>query len=278
MDFEALLLHPPLLHADRSGKAVSWRAGDRLLRYLNMTLREGDVTLETGAGLTTLVFAMKRCSHTVVVPDQAQVNSILEWCESKGVPSDTLTFEVLPSENALPHLDPTPLDLVLIDGAHGFPMPLLDWFYAGRRIRAGGVLLVDDIQIWTGRVLYDFLSKEPQWRIEHKQSFEFFAARRVSCGPVGEWLDQPYVLHHSFASSSTSIPRKTIGRLVFGAELARSALPFIQRREWGELRYRLAALRDAPRAEEALAARHPTPSVAETLPTTKDPDKPLNRT
>ena len=99
-----------------------------------------------------------------------------------------------------------------------------------------------------------------------------------SPGPVGERLDQPYVLHHSFASSSTSIPRKTIGGLVFGAQLARSALPFIQRRGWGELRYRLTALRDASRAEEALAARHSTPSVAETLPTMKDSDKPLNRT
>ena len=54
------MLHPPSLHADRSGNLVSWGAGERLLRYLDQKLHEGDVTLETGAGLSTLVFAMKR--------------------------------------------------------------------------------------------------------------------------------------------------------------------------------------------------------------------------
>jgi predicted O-methyltransferase YrrM len=267
MDFETVLLHPPLLHADRSGNLVSWRAGDRLLRYLAAALREGDATLETGAGITTLVFAMKRCHHTVIVPDQAQVDRILEWCGASNVPTDTLTFKVLPSEVALPKLDPTPLDLVLIDGAHGFPIPLLDWFYAGRRIRDGGLLLVDDIQIWTGHVLYEFLSREPQWRIEHKRAFEFFAARRVSSGSVGEWLDQPYVLHRSFASSSTSMPRKMAGRLVVGSHLARAALSLAQRREWTELQGRLRGFAPSyfgtSRAEQSVSASHPLPPEGE---------------
>jgi hypothetical protein len=265
MDLETLLLHPPLLHADRSGRAVSWRAGDRLLRYLDSALREGDATLETGAGISTLVFAMKRCLHTVVVPDQAQVDRILEWCMTEGVASDTLTFKVAPSENVLPQLDPTPLDLVLIDGAHGFPIPMLDWFYAGRRLRAGGMLLVDDMQIWTGRVLYDFLSREPQWSIGYKNGFEFFAARRISCGPTGEWLDQPYVLHRSFASSSTSFTRSVVGRLALGSQLARGALGLAQRHEWTELRHRFGNLKSAsggaPFEKEAFATK---PAALET--------------
>jgi len=73
MDLETLLLHPPSLHMNRSGDVVSWGAGGRLLRYMDQKLHEGDVTLETGAGLSTLVFAMKKCLHTAAVPDQPYV-------------------------------------------------------------------------------------------------------------------------------------------------------------------------------------------------------------
>jgi hypothetical protein len=239
MDLQELLLHPPSLHADRDGSLISWGAGDRLLRYLDQKLHEGDVTLETGAGLSTLVFAMKRCSHTVVVPDQGQVDRILAWCEANDIKSDTLVFRVDSSENVLPALEPTPLDLVLIDGGHGFPVPMLDWFYAGRRLRPGGTLIVDDMQIWTGRVLYDVLAKEPQWRIDHKSDLEFFAATRTSDGPPGEWTDQPFVLHQSYAGSSTSVLRRARWSVSTGAQYARRAVGLAQRREWAELRRRV---------------------------------------
>jgi hypothetical protein len=239
MDLETLLLHPPSLHADRGGNLVSWGAGERLLRYMDQKLHEGDVTLETGAGLSTLVFAMKQCSHTVVVPDQGQVDRILAWCAANDIKTDTLTFKVDWSEKVLPTLDPTPLDLVLIDGGHGFPIPMLDWFYAGRRLRPGGTLIVDDTQIWTGRVLYDVLAKEPQWRIDCKSGLEFFAATRTSTGPLGEWLDQAYVLHQSYAKGSTSVHRRALWSVVNGTQFARRAMALAQRGEWTELRRRV---------------------------------------
>jgi len=242
MDFHDLLRHPPWLHVGRDGNPVAWRASDKLLRYLHATLTEGDATLETGAGITTLIFAMKRCRHTVVVPDEALIGRVQRWCEENGVPTDTLTFQPFRSENLLPRLEPTPLDLVLIDGAHGFPMPLLDWFYAGRRLRPGGALIVDDLQIWTSRVLYDFLSREPQWRIDHKASFGFFAATRVSSGPVGEWLDQPFVRRRSFTVASGSMTRRAIGAFSVGANLASGALSLARRRDFGEMRYRAATV------------------------------------
>jgi predicted O-methyltransferase YrrM len=243
MDVETLIAHPPLLHADRAGRAVSWRAGDQLLRYLDATVHPGDATLETGAGLSTLVFAMNRCVHTAVVPDQAQADRILGWCSENGVPSDTIRFEIASSETALPKLGQTPLDLVLIDGAHGFPLPFLDWFYAGRRLRAGGIVVVDDVQIWTGRVLQGFLHADRQWSVEHKHRFEFVAAKRVAEGPVGEWTEQPYVLRRSFTTGSSSIVRKMVGGLVIGTGLARSSLWLMRRGEWGEFRHRLASFR-----------------------------------
>jgi hypothetical protein len=241
MDLETLLLHPPLLHASRIGAPVSWRASDRLLRYLDTTLKKGDVTLETGAGVSTLVFAMKRCNHTVVVPDQAQVDRIVGWCEANRVSPDCLTFQVSPSEVILPSLVPEPLDLVLIDGAHGFPMPLLDWFYAGRRVRTGGVLVVDDVRMWSVRILYEFLSKEPQWRIESKTTFDFFVARRVGEGPLGEWLEQPYLMQRTYDKRSPSAVHRLAGRVAIGSQLFRGALRLAQKGEWAELRHRISS-------------------------------------
>ena len=247
MDLETLLLHPPSLHVNRSGNAVPLGAGGRLLRYMDQKLHEGDVTLETGAGLSTLVFAMKKCLHTAVVPDQDQVDRILAWCAAHDVQTDTLTFAVEPSEKVLPGLDPAPLDLVLIDGGHGFPIPMLDWFYAGRRLREGGTLIVDDVQIWTGRVLLDVLAKEPQWRIDHKSDLEFFAATRTGTGPAGEWTDQPYVLHQSYASGSTSLLRRARWAVSTGTQFAGRATALARRGEWTELRRRAeATLRAKP--------------------------------
>ena len=44
-------------------------------------------------------------------------------------------------------LPPEPLDFVLIDGGHGFPTPMLDWFYGAGRLRRGGVAVFDDVQL-----------------------------------------------------------------------------------------------------------------------------------
>ena len=232
-----------MLHADSTGKPVSWRAGDKLLRYIHGAPVEGDTTLETGAGLSTLVFVIKRCYHTVIAPDQAQADRILQWCQDNQLPTDRLEFRLESSEKALPALETTPLDFVLIDGAHGFPLPFIDWFYAGRRLRVGGVLAVDDLQIWTGRILLEFLSTEQQWSIDHRVPFEFFAARRLAEGPVGEWLDQPYVLHRSIMPNSTSRGRRYVGYGATGYHLGQAAIGLIREGKWSELRSRMSSMR-----------------------------------
>jgi hypothetical protein len=49
-----------------------------------------------------------------------------------------------------------PLDIVLIDGAHAFPFPFLDWYFTASALKAGGLLVIDDVQIATGTILADF--------------------------------------------------------------------------------------------------------------------------
>jgi hypothetical protein len=47
------------------------------------------------------------------------------------------------------------LDFALIDGAHAFPQPIIDYFY-NERLKAGGLLAVDDLTISSVSMLHGF--------------------------------------------------------------------------------------------------------------------------
>src|SRR4029077_5196434 len=133
-----------------------------MLRRIAGEVARGSLPLETGAGLSTLVFAVSGCEHTCVVPFVEEVERIRGWCEANGVPTERLRLETARSEERVSRLaGDGPLDLVLIDGGHGFPTPFVDWWYAGRRLKGGGTLIIDDNHLWTGPVLRGFLAGPP---------------------------------------------------------------------------------------------------------------------
>ena len=107
---------------------------------------------------------------------------------------------------------------MLIDGGHGFPTPFIDWYYAGRRLRLGGTLIVDDIHLWTGRVLADFLSESDDWETVTHVPMRAAAFQRVADDdPLEDWPSQPYVARRSYASG----PRALVRRGVKAAHMAR---------------------------------------------------------
>jgi predicted O-methyltransferase YrrM len=153
--------------------------------------RPGLRTLETGLGISTALFADLGCEHSCVVGDADQVERLRAWADGK-VSLDRVSFYTQPSYEVLPGLD-GPLDLVLIDGGHGYPHPIIDWFYTARRLVPGGTMIVDDTQLPSIRdYLIRFLEEDPRWeRIDG--STRWVAYRRDDHDLVEEWDQQTFL-------------------------------------------------------------------------------------
>ncbi|MDQ6748783.1 MAG: class I SAM-dependent methyltransferase [Candidatus Dormibacteraeota bacterium] len=207
----------PLLHRD-GGTPTSWRVAADLLELLNEVTSPGDTTLETGAGVSTILFAALGARHHCVCPDSDVVARITEYCRGKGVATDSITFVVDTSERALPAMALPPLDLVLIDGRHGFPAPQIDWFYTAAALKVGGLVIVDDIQLWACRLLRDFLAAEPEWELSSESPERWSAFRKVTEGDVQgkEWTQQVYGRDQMNALKRAQSFRRALGMLQRG--------------------------------------------------------------
>lgn len=198
MDLNDLIRDDPKLDRDAEGKPVSWSVPEDLLRFLDERVTPETNTLETGAGLSTIFFALKEAHHTCIVPDAALVERIKEYCQARHVSTQNIRFCSGRSEEILPTLEIKNLDLALVDGQHGFPVPFIDWFYSARRLKVGGLVVVDDTQIWTGAVLRDFLSREPGWELVGNFAGKCVVFRKLKEFPENQvWFWQPYVVERS---------------------------------------------------------------------------------
>jgi hypothetical protein len=147
------LCNPPLLHSWDGGK--SWNTGGmntadaRWLHSISDS-KSGSV-VETGAGLSTLIFGMTSTNVVSVVVEEDLLQRIrtsikdyellFEWQSHCGL-----------SEMFLPSVD-IQAGLCLIDGGHGFPTPYVDFYFMNRILVNGGMLIIDDIQLPAPREL-----------------------------------------------------------------------------------------------------------------------------
>lgn len=155
---------PPLLHGGgTTSVGLAWDA----LAWLEQNVDPSMRTLETGCGLSTAVFAASGANHVTITPAAEEFDRLARFCESEGISLQHVRFIPEPSHVALPQLpEGHSLDLALIDGAHGFPYPALDWFYIAQRLRVGGRVLVDDAHLPSVNVLVRYLRLDGSWELE----------------------------------------------------------------------------------------------------------------
>jgi hypothetical protein len=226
MDVETLIANPPRLHPVQGG-TVSWAIPEALLRHLDAHLAPGMHTIETGAGVSTLAFAIKGCIHTAIAPSGELMQNIREYCAAHAIDPSNLTLKILPSEVFLPQLPAEPsFDVALIDGRHGFPAPFIDYHYMQAILKVGGLLIVDDIQLWTGEILRDFMREEPGWTHLGDLACKTSLFRKEEgVRPRAEWSDQPYI---------TRLSRATMRRNRWA-----TVRQMLREGRWGELKGRI---------------------------------------
>ena len=194
-----ILSDRPAVHPGKSGEERCIGLHSQTLETLFRQLSPGMSTLETGCGLSTLIFALAGCNHLAIVPNQGHVESTRRAAGEFGIDLNKTGFRMARSEDLLPTMmADDSLDIVLIDGGHAFPIPYIDWFYGGRRLKRGGLLVVDDTNIRTVSVLCDFLDQQPAWSREteiHGTAFYRLTGNVTEPDEWDYWRDQPFNLN-----------------------------------------------------------------------------------
>jgi hypothetical protein len=175
----ALQSAPVGLHADGAHWGLAWAA----LAWIERNVQPGWSTLEIGSGASTVVFASRGAIHEAVTPAAGEETAVRAQCAALGIDASNVTFHIGLSQEVLPRWTPRPLDLVLIDGAHGFPYPILDWWHVAGHVKIGGRVLLDDAFLPAVGSIVDFVRASPAWRLEEAVSFRTAQAVKVSNEP-----------------------------------------------------------------------------------------------
>lgn len=185
-----LLQTPPPVHGGVAPRGI-WAADEELYRDLIDRRGADQISLETGAGLSTILLAAGGAAHHCVTPAASEVAVLREALQAHGIADGAVTFHVDRSDRVLPRLELV-LDLVLVDGGHAYPTPQIDWYYAGSRLRRGGLLYVDDLQLPAVVHLAGFLERDPRWQRLRRTAKWGVWARQGGGELAEEWTDQNF--------------------------------------------------------------------------------------
>ena len=165
-----------------------------LARFLFDSVTEQNKTLETGSGISTLAFALRQAKHIAVTPNANEAESIRSYAAANQISMDRVEFVIEPSDRYLPRCEAEDLDLVLIDGKHAFPWPIIDWFFTADKLKQNGIVVLDDLQMSSVSMLGDFLREDPRWQLERTFGRRTLVLKKIS--PTVHdvaWHMQPYI-------------------------------------------------------------------------------------
>ena len=189
--------------AEVSRLPAKWHgAGSLAPAVLDAIARHGSArpiqhSVETGTGKSTLVLSHCSADHTVFAQDDAgQGDSLVRVQGSPMLRRETVTFVVGATQRTLPrHQFDHPLDLVLVDGPHGYPFPEIEYYFLYPHLAPGGILIVDDIHIPTVFNLFSVLREDAMFQLtEVIETTAFFTRTPAPLfDPFGDnWWLQTY--------------------------------------------------------------------------------------
>jgi predicted O-methyltransferase YrrM len=181
---DELRASPPTLHGQAEFWGLAWEA----LAFIERTVEPGMATLETGAGASTIVFAARGADHEALTPSAEEAERIEAECARRGISTERVRFRIGSSPDVLRTWEGRPLDLVLVDGAHAFPYPTLDWWFLAPHVKVGGLMLLDDAYMPPVAAVVDHVRGSAAWTLEEPASFRTAVARKLAEEvPDPEW-------------------------------------------------------------------------------------------
>ncbi len=189
------VLRGPMLEGVLKAIPACYGIQAMLARFLFDSVAAGSKTLETGSGISTLVFALRRAWHVAITPNPEEVANIRSYAADRGIALDRIEFVSEESDRYLPRCEHGDLDLVLIDGKHAFPWPIVDWFYTADRLKQNGLVVLDDLEIASVALLADFIREDhPRWKVERQIGKRTLVVRKMSARVHDvSWHMQPYL-------------------------------------------------------------------------------------
>jgi hypothetical protein len=191
---------------------TTWAVNENVLREIQSHIGSYSNTLETGCGASTVLFSILGSSHVCITPSRDEADRVVDYVRKLGFSTDKVRFLIGSSDYILPGLSTEPpLDLVLIDGAHRFPYPALDFHYVEHRMKIGSVLVVDDVQIRAVAMLDAFLNAEDEWKQICLAQHTAFHRKIAEPRRENDWCDQR-LNDVSTSVQATSLARRILAK------------------------------------------------------------------
>jgi hypothetical protein len=187
-------LRGPIVQNILNRVPVCYGVQPELARFLFDSVSKRSRSLETGAGISTLAFALRQSTHIAVTPSAEEVAKIRSYAAANQISLDTIEFVTKSSDEYLPGCEATDLDLVFIDGKHAFPWPIVDWFFTADKLKQNGLMVLDDLEMSSVSMLADFLREDPRWQIERSFGSRTLVIKKLTkCVHDVPWHTQPYI-------------------------------------------------------------------------------------
>lgn len=167
-------------------------------KYASVANKNGPVIIETGAGLSTLAFLASGARKVFsIATDHSLKDRMFAWCDKAGLPTENLNFIVEHSEVALPSIvlqGNAFVDMVLIDGGHGWPTVFVDFCYGNYALKKGGIIAIDDNHLYSVNELVNFLIAQDGFMfLESIYNKLFFFRKEYETRLLPDWGGQPYI-------------------------------------------------------------------------------------
>jgi len=172
----------------------SWAVGRGVLQWIADHLSSEMVTIETGAGHTTVLFAALARHHYCCTLSQREADKIRAYLDRIQVTHDNLTFLIGSTDETLSRLGTeTVIDFAYLDGCHGYPFPALDWHYVDKHLKVGGIIGMDNVELRPVREHCEFLEENGSYRLAGAVTEGYFVRfYRKLMDQNREWIDQAY--------------------------------------------------------------------------------------